>query len=78
MAAVWPTIVGVEPEPKLRAGGRIHLRPSAAVTAYLQELAHMGVLGQSPTEVAEALVSREIERLIKEEFFTKARQQPPA
>jgi hypothetical protein len=68
---------GVDASAKLRAGGRIHLRPSPAVRAYLQELAQMGVLGQSPTEVAEALVSREVERLIKEDFFTKARQQPP-
>jgi len=39
--------------------------------AYLEELAEQGIIGQTPTEVAEGLISREIERLIREKYLKR-------
>jgi hypothetical protein len=58
-------------------GERVYLRLSARVIAYLGELAKLGVHGDNPTEVAETLVRREIERLLHDDFFLKAQRQLP-
>jgi hypothetical protein len=49
------------------------LRPSPQMIAYLEELAHQGIIGKTPTEVAEGLISREIERLIREKYLKRPR-----
>lgn len=53
----------------MRKSVRINLTVSDQVDRYLQQLADMGVHGSKPTEVASALLSREIERLIREGFL---------
>jgi hypothetical protein len=50
------------------------MRPSPQVFAFLEELASLGVHGQSPTEVAEYLIRQDIDRKINEEYFLKARK----
>jgi hypothetical protein len=45
---------------------RIYISPSAELAGYLNELARIGIHGKTKSEVANALISREIERLIKE------------
>ena len=54
--------------------GRINMRPSPQVFAFLEELATLGVHGKSPTEVAEYLIQQEIEGMINDEYFLKARK----
>ena len=46
--------------------GSIHVRPSADVIRYLDDLAHIGIHGKTPSEVAKTLIGNEIERLIRE------------
>lgn len=53
----------------MRKSVRINLTVSAQVERYLSRLAALGIHGTTPTEVAGTLVSREIERLIKEGFL---------
>lgn len=53
----------------MRKSVRINLTVSQQVDRYLQQLARLGVHGSKPTEVASALLSREIERLIREGFL---------
>ncbi len=50
----------------MRKQVRINLTVSEQVSGYLEQLADLGIHGTKPTEVASALVSREIERLIRE------------
>jgi hypothetical protein len=64
----------VERKRKKRARARIYLRPSSGILEYIDQLAELGVHGQTPTEVAEGLIGREVERLIKEDFLLKARE----
>lgn len=54
----------------MRKVTRINLTVSEQIERYLQQLSVLGVHGTKPTEVASALISREIERLIKEGFLT--------
>lgn len=53
----------------MRKSVRINLTVSEQVDRYLQQLAELGVHGSKPTEVASALLSREIERLIRDGFL---------
>lgn len=53
----------------MRKPVRINLTVSAQIERYLKELAELGIHGSKPTEVASALISREIERLVKEGFL---------
>lgn len=53
----------------MRKPVRINLTVSAQIERYLNELANLGIHGSKPTEVANALLSREIERLVKEGFL---------
>jgi hypothetical protein len=46
---------------------RIYISPSVELAGYLNELARIGIHGKTKSEVANALISREIERLVKEE-----------
>jgi hypothetical protein len=50
------------------------MRPSPEVYRFLSQLAELGVLGESPTEVAEYLIRQDIDRMINQEYFTKARK----
>jgi hypothetical protein len=53
----------------MRKTARINLTVSREVERYLLQLSDIGIHGTKPTEVASALVSREIERLVKEGFL---------
>lgn len=53
----------------MRKVTRINLTVSEQVAQYLEQLSEIGVHGTKPTEVASALISREIERLIREGFL---------
>jgi len=53
----------------MRKAVRINLTVSKEVEGYLRQLGEIGVHGTKPTEVASALLSREIERLIKDGFL---------
>jgi len=53
----------------MRKASRINLTVSEQVEQYLEQLSEIGVHGTKPTEVASALISREIERLIREGFL---------
>jgi hypothetical protein len=48
---------------------RIYISPSVELAGYLNELARIGIHGKTKSEVANALISREIERLVKEEIL---------
>jgi hypothetical protein len=61
----------------MRKAIRINLTVSEQVEQYLSELAQLGIHGSKPTEVAAALISREIERLIREGFLKVNRKRPP-
>jgi hypothetical protein len=50
----------------MRKPFRINLTVSQQVGGYLGQLARIGIHGTKPTEVASALVSRQIEQLIKD------------
>jgi hypothetical protein len=54
---------------------RIYISPSAEIAAYLNELAGVGIHGKTKSEVANTLISREIERLIREGIL-KLRYRP--
>jgi hypothetical protein len=54
---------------EMRKTARINLTVSKEVESYLLRLSEIGIHGTKPTEVASALVSREIERLVKEGFL---------
>ena len=45
---------------------RVALRPSSQVVMYLDELVEIGIYGKTRTEVVDGMVSREIERLIRD------------
>jgi hypothetical protein len=53
----------------MRKAIRINLTVSQEVERYLEQLADIGIHGTKPTEVANALLSREIERLIRDGFL---------
>jgi hypothetical protein len=59
----------------MRKPVRINLTVSEQVESYLKELSDLGIHGSKPTEVASALISREIERLIKEGFLKLKRKE---
>jgi hypothetical protein len=48
------------------------LSPTPQVSAYLAQLARLGVHGDTPTEVVEHLLSRELERLLAEGILKQA------
>jgi hypothetical protein len=81
MATNWPEeehdFVRVEQSRGKRASDRIYLRLSEEMISYLWQLAKLGIHGDTPTAVAEALVSRGIEDLLKDDFFLKVRRQNP-
>jgi hypothetical protein len=58
-------------EPNKNKSDRLYIRPSAAIVAYLKELANLGVHGTTPSEVAKTLVGYEIERLMREDILDK-------
>ena len=49
--------------------GKVVIRPSSEIEAYLQDLADLGIHGKTKAEVAKALVQNEIERLVRERFI---------
>jgi hypothetical protein len=77
MALTGALLCGVKQGTGKRASDRIYLRLSEEMISYLSQLAQLGVHGDTPTQVAEALVSRGIENLLIEDFFLKARRQRP-
>lgn len=56
----------------MRKPVRVNLTVSKEIEQYLVRLAELGIHGTKPTEVAGTLVSREIERLIREGFLDLA------
>jgi hypothetical protein len=54
---------------------RIYISSSAELAGYLNELARIGIHGKTKSEVANALISREIERLVREGIL-KLREKP--
>ncbi|MGH2637901.1 MAG: hypothetical protein ACRDF4_01225 [Rhabdochlamydiaceae bacterium] len=44
---------------------RISIRPSLPIQRYLDQIVDMGIHGSSVTEVAERLISNEVERLVR-------------
>ena len=48
-----------------RNGKSIHIRASAEIVAYLEELAEIGIHGKTPSEVAKSLIGQGVERLIE-------------
>ncbi len=66
---------GVRPSPgpgSTKARDRVSISPSPQVSAYLAQLARLGVHGDTPTEVVEHLLSRELERLVAEGILKPA------
>ena len=61
----------------MRKPVRINLTVTTQVEKYLLELSALGIHGSKPTEVASALISREIERLIKDGFLHIEDQRKP-
>ncbi len=51
---------------------RVSISPSRQVSTYLAQLARLGVHGDTPTEVVEHLLSRELERLLAEGILKPA------
>lgn len=48
------------------ATARVTINTSAEVAAYLDDLVSIGIHGKTRAEIAERLISKEIERLIKD------------
>ena len=48
---------------------RLTFSPSAEVVAYLDDLVRLGIHGKARADVVNAMVVREIERLIREGFL---------
>ena len=58
------------PRPKnLVETARLTFSPSTEVVAYLDDLVKLGIHGKGRADVVNAMVVREIERLIKEGFL---------
>lgn len=53
----------------MRKPHRLNLTVSEQVGNYLKALSQLGIHGTKPTEVANALISQGIERLIREGFL---------
>ncbi len=58
----------------MRKPVRINLTVTEQVERYLIQLSDLGIHGSKPTEVASALISREIERLVKDGFLKLDKQ----
>ena len=52
---------------------RLSLRVTPSIRAYLDDLVKIGVHGKTQHEVANHLISREIERLLIEKFLDRGR-----
>lgn len=48
---------------------RLTFSPSAEVVSYLDDLVRLGIHGKGRADVVNAMVAREVERLIKEGFL---------
>jgi hypothetical protein len=49
---------------------RIVVSTTAELAAYLDDLVEIGIFGKGRPEVANALVAREVERLLREQILT--------
>lgn len=58
---------------KKQNGERLNLRVPSQLCEYLQELADLGIHGDTRSDVARTLLTYEVERLIRESFL-KLRQ----
>ena len=69
MMQTCTTALSVGRSKNLVETSRLTFSPSAQVVAYLDDLVRLGVHGKGRADVVNALVVREIERLIKEGFL---------